>query len=350
MRSLERLGLTLLNARSSLSSDGNSSQSSRRNFWGLELGQGLDNIVISATVVISSKGLSAQHKGGVLGQYEYIEDKGYYKQTSEEQKVQEICELAFQEEKPSGILDAIAIGFAKSYAIAFCLRLIHREGINLSSIEGVPDDLYDKFDEFERKFVGEQSSTEQSHKKFVSTYLYRDEDDEWWVGSTPGKKAGLLWNPRPSTTPPRDGWLLRDGHRSWTPDATLTVRPGPLLLPRQFTVNVTGAAAERCPSCLGVYSSKPKDKKHDPMWWNGRPVFQCFHNEEEEEMFSFLYHSGGREGWVIGSKLGKYALTGPSPSGPFRPSNPNSPDSPNRWHYWTGSSHKPASVTVTVSD
>ena len=36
-------------------------------------------------VVISSTGGAAQHQGGVLGQYEYDEDKGYYQQISTEQ-------------------------------------------------------------------------------------------------------------------------------------------------------------------------------------------------------------------------------------------------------------------------
>ena len=35
--------------------------------------------------MISSTGGAAQHQGGVLGQYEYHEDKGYYVQTSTEQ-------------------------------------------------------------------------------------------------------------------------------------------------------------------------------------------------------------------------------------------------------------------------
>ena len=35
--------------------------------------------------MISSTGGAGQHVGGVLGQYEYYEDKGYYLQTSTEQ-------------------------------------------------------------------------------------------------------------------------------------------------------------------------------------------------------------------------------------------------------------------------
>ena len=42
-------------------------------------------LFISATVVISSSGWAAKHLGGALGQYEYLEDKGYYVQTSTEQ-------------------------------------------------------------------------------------------------------------------------------------------------------------------------------------------------------------------------------------------------------------------------
>ena len=39
----------------------------------------------SATIVISSTGGAAQHQGGSLGQFEYVEDKGYYVQSSTEQ-------------------------------------------------------------------------------------------------------------------------------------------------------------------------------------------------------------------------------------------------------------------------
>ena len=43
------------------------------------------NIVFSATVVINSTGGTALHHGGALGQFEYLEDKGYYVQTSTDQ-------------------------------------------------------------------------------------------------------------------------------------------------------------------------------------------------------------------------------------------------------------------------
>ena len=71
-------------------------------------------------MVIWSTGGAAQHHGGVLGQYEYHEDKGYYVQTSTE-----------------------------------------------------------------------------SPWWFVARYLYRDEDDKWWVGATPGENSAL-WETRPS--------------------------------------------------------------------------------------------------------------------------------------------------------
>ena len=45
----------------------------------------LENIVFSATVVISSKGRAAQAYGELLGQYEYHEDNDYYLQKSTEQ-------------------------------------------------------------------------------------------------------------------------------------------------------------------------------------------------------------------------------------------------------------------------
>jgi len=45
----------------------------------------IKTILPRATVVISSSGGAARRFGGVLGQYEYHEDKGYYVQTSTEQ-------------------------------------------------------------------------------------------------------------------------------------------------------------------------------------------------------------------------------------------------------------------------
>ena len=207
--------------------------------------------MVSATVVISSAGGAAQHLGGLLGQYENDEDKGFYVQTS----------------------------------------------------------------------------TEQSNKMFEAVYLYREKDDKWWVGHTPGQKTGWLHNPRPSKTPPTIGWQYwDDGGKSWKVDLTLTVSYGPL--PRQFTVTATGAAAVKWQGILGVFT-------RTEMWWNGRQVYV---NRQGQ----FLHHGAGDAGWMIGPTIGKYYLKGTGAS--------YSPASQKGWRYWTGSRDKPASVTVKVTD
>ena len=202
--------------------------------------------------MISSTGGAAQHQGHALGQFEYLEDKGYYVQTS----------------------------------------------------------------------------TEQSEERFQATYLYRDEDDKWWVSNTLGEKRGWLTNTKPSQTPPYSGWqYAADG--SFHADQTLTVAPGPLPpLPKQFMVTAMGAAAEKWPEYLGVFTKTQR-------WWNGRPVYV---NTEGE----LLHHDANEAGWQIGDKLGYSVLKGSRAR--------HSPVDENGWRYWTGSENKPASVTVTGSD
>ena len=212
------------------------------------------NIVVSATVMITSTGGASRHMGGVLGQFEYLEDKGYYVQTS----------------------------------------------------------------------------TEQSDEKFTATYLYPDEDDEWWVSSTPGVRAGVLWNPSHNKTPapPSSGWRYVDG-LSWISDDTLSVTPGTLPpLPRHFLVTVSGAAAEKLPSYRGLFSRTER-------WWMGRPVY-------ENTVGMFLYHTARNWGWVIGNTLHGSALRGSRAR--------ISPSYEDSWTFWAGSEWKPASVIVTSSD
>ena len=203
-------------------------------------------------IVISSTGGAAQHQGGVLGQFEYDEDKKHYSQTS----------------------------------------------------------------------------TEQGHENFKAVYCYPDADDRWWVNDTPGEKNGFLRNPSPSKSLPTSGWQYYDG-KSWPDDPTLTISPGPLPpLARQFTVTATGAAAEKWPKYLGVFTRTQR-------WWNGRPVYTNTQGE-------LLHHGNVDAGWTIGDTLGWRALSGSRAH--------HSPVSEENWRYWTGSEDKPASVTVTASN
>ena len=203
----------------------------------------------SEKVVISSTGGAAQHQGGLLGQFEYLEDKDYYL----------------------------------------------------------------------------QSSTEQNNEQFIAVYLYPDEDDEWWVGSTPGQKRGWFYNSSPSKTPPNIGWMFDDGW-SWYNDTSITVTPGPLPpLARQFTVTALGAAAEEWPSFLGLFTRTQR-------WWLGRPVYVNTQGR-------LLHHGHQDKGWVIGPSIASIALRGSRAH-----HNPASEDS---WRYWTGSRYEPVSVTVS---
>ena len=180
-----------------------------------------------------------------------------------------------------------------------------------------------------------QTSTDQNstlNEYFEAAYLYRDFDERdkshnWWVSGVPGQNAGWLGNPSPSQTLPTSGWKYADG-QSWQDDLTLTVTPGPLTLPRQFTVAATGAVAEKWPESLGVFTKTQR-------WWRGRPVYV-------NTAGVVLFHGANGEGWTIGDELGCYHLRGSRAR--------HSPVSENRWRYFTGSEDKPASVTVTGSD
>ena len=186
-----------------------------------------------------------------------------------------------------------------------------------------------QYEYYEDKGYYVQTSTEQSNENFEAVYLYRDKNDEWLVGPTPGEETGWLWNPRSSKTPPSSGWQYSDGTGTWPSDHTLTVTPGPLPpLPTQFTVIASGAAAKDWPESLGVFTKSQS-------WWHGRPIYV---NTEGQ----LLYHGNQDDGWVIGSKLGKVGLSGSQSH--------HSPASEDSWRYWTGSESEPASVTVTGSD
>ena len=171
-----------------------------------------------------------------------------------------------------------------------------------------------------------QTSTEQSDVRIRAVYLYRDENGEWTVGPTPGATDGWLNNPLPSQTVPTFGWKYTPDGEGWYDDRTLAVIPGLLTLPRQFMVTATGAAAEKWPSYLGVFTRTER-------WWLGRPVYV---NTEG----ALLHHGAGGDGWMIGDKIGYSALRGSRAR--------HSPITEDRWSYWTGSESKPASVTVTV--
>ena len=127
---------------------------------------------------------------------------------------------------------------------------------------------------------------------------------------------------------PTSEWQYYDyDGESWQDDPSLVVTPGPL--PRRFNVTASGAAAEKWPSYLGVFTRTER-------WWQGRPVYTNTGGR--------LLHYGayGTDYWVIGDTIGYNALAGSRAH--------HSPSMERRWAYWTGSEHKPASVTVRGLD
>ena len=144
--------------------------------------------------MISSTGKAAQTVGGALGQFEYVEDKGYYVQTSTD-KSNEKFEAAY----------------------------LYRVGEGLWTLDGW--------------YVGPRPGVRGEdwlYNELASkTPPTRDwEADQWWPENPP---------------------FLRDQYHF---DTTLTVSPGPLPpLPEQFRVTASGDAAERWPSItLGVFT------------------------------------------------------------------------------------------------
>ena len=168
-----------------------------------------------------------------------------------------------------------------------------------------------------------QTNTEKGHEDYRPLYLYRVMGDGWWIGPTPGVKAGYLKNPTQSKSPPLDGWMYSDGTGTWPADTTLVISPGPLTLCDCLTVSASGPAAEMWPECLGEFS-------RTEMWWNGKPVFT---NSQGR-----LLHQSHAQGWIVGPRLGKAGLNGSMAH--------NCPSREENWTYWDGTKDQPASVKI----
>jgi len=152
-----------------------------------------------------------------------------------------------------------------------------------------------EYDEEKKGYV--QSSTEQSSKEYTARYLYKDEDDDWVVGSTPGGMTFSMWNIN-STNLTTGDWLVTFNN-TWYLDPSIEVTPGSLPpLPSQFivTASSSGEFAKISGSLeyLGVFNKTER-------WWAGRPVYMSSQGR-------FLYH--GLQSWMIGHKLGYHTLRG----------------------------------------
>ena len=155
-----------------------------------------------------------------------------------------------------------------------------------------------EYDEEKECYV--QSSTEQRSKKYTAKYLYKDEEDDWVVGPTPGGKTFWMWNIN-STKLTTGDWLVAF-NGTWYFDPSITVTPGALPpLPSQFivTASSSGEFAKISDSLeyLGVFNKTER-------WWEGRPVYMNYMSSKGR----FLYH--GIQSWSIGHKLGYYTLRG----------------------------------------
>ena len=124
-------------------------------------------------------------------------------------------------------------------------------------------------------------------------YLYRADDNKWYVSDVLGKRAGGLNNPSGSVSVPETGWKMSDG-KVYVDDPQLTVRCGPLTECGDITVSSNGPTANKKSECLGVY-------KRTHIISCGRFVFK--HQDRER----YLSIPPGNTSWMITDKPGDTA-------------------------------------------
>ena len=154
-----------------------------------------------------------------------------------------------------------------------------------------------EFDEEKECYV--QSSTEQRNEEYTARYLYRDENDDWLVGPTPGGDNVWMGSINSINLTTGDGDWAVAFNDTWYFDPSIIVTSGPLPpLPSQFivTASSSGEFAKISDSLedLGVFNKTER-------WWAGRPVYVNTNGH-------FLYH--GLQSWIIGHKLGYQTLRG----------------------------------------
>ena len=189
-----------------------------------------------------------------------------------------------------------------SKIIALTLSLNFLAMVVISSTEAAAliwPELLGQYEYDEDKEYYVQSSTEQSNDQYTARYLYKDEDDDWMVGPTPGGKTLWMGNINSTNLTTGDGDWVVSFNDTWYFDHSITVTPGPLPpLPSQFivTASSSGEFAKISDSLedLGVFNKTER-------WWAGRPVYMNTQGH-------FLYHSF--QSWMIGHKLGYFTLMG----------------------------------------
>ena len=172
-------------------------------------------------------------------------------------------------------------------------------------------------------------------------YLYRAEDNQWWVSDVLGERTGWLNNPNSSASVPETGWKVADGKGNWPDDPQLTVRCGPLTECGDITVSSNGPTAKKKSKELGVY------KKTDIISC-GRHVFK--HQARER----YLSIAPGKTTWGIRDKPGdpaSYIDSAAAANCPASYRNRNSERlSRKSWSYSDNGWHEDPSITVTCSN
>ena len=98
-------------------------------------------------------------------------------------------------------------------------------------------------------------------------YLYRADDNQWYVGSIMGKRGGWLQNPSDCLSVPKTGWKVTDDKGIFTADPQLTVSYRKLTPCGDITVASNGPTASKMGYYLGVY-------RRTDMISSGRMVFK----------------------------------------------------------------------------
>lgn len=181
-------------------------------------------------------------------------------------------------------------------------------------------------------------------------YLYRADNNQWYVNPVLGKRRGWLYNPSGSVSVPKTGWRLPDGKGGWLDDPQLTVRCGPLTECGDITVTSNGPAANNQSSCLGVY-------KRTDIISCGRPVFKQTRawilNPWARD--KYLGIAPGSTIWAISDKPGATAAGIQSAAGANCPASQRNRyskrDNEKSWMYSdNGRWHEDPSITVTCSN
>ena len=172
-------------------------------------------------------------------------------------------------------------------------------------------------------------------------YLYRADNNQWYVGPVLGKSKGWLKNPSSSASVPETGWKVLDVKGNWADDPQLTVRCGPLTECGDITVSSNGPTANKQSQSLGVY------KKTDIISC-GRHVFK--HQARER----YLSIAPLKTAWGIRDKPGAMVAgihSAAAANCPASYRNRNSErDNLKSWSYSDHGWHEDPSITVTCSN